>query len=142
MFNKEKLQERMDMIEAQAPGKYQGAGLYSISVGDKLVYIGKSTDLKKRLGSHLLNILDDGEDKDSNKYKVLREANKRGLPISFDLIYKAESENYEDEIGIMEGALIREYLPPLNYQIPREDNYRRFTVQKTAKTITLEEIVA
>jgi hypothetical protein len=36
--------------------KYLRAGLYSISIGDKLVYIGKSTDCLKRIASHIANI--------------------------------------------------------------------------------------
>lgn len=145
MVNKEKLQEKMEIIDQAAPGKYDCAGLYSISIGDKIVYIGKSTDCKQRIGSHLLNIQEeDSENYNSNKYIVLREAWQKGLPISFQLIYKSEVEEDEigDDIGFKEGEYIRKYFPPLNYQIPKKDNYKKFTVQKAAKTITLDEIVA
>ena len=146
MFNQEKHQEKIEMIEAQAAGKYDCAGLYSISIGDNLVYIGKSAEVKNRIGFHLMNIMDsDSDDYNSHKYEVLREAKERGLPISFDLIYKSEEtdeEKIKEDIGYKEGEFIRKYFPPLNYQIPKVNNYKSFTVQKSAKTITLDEIMA
>ena len=53
---KEKNQEYSTLIDTCAPGKYDCAGLYSISIGNKLVYIGKSVNIKNRLCNHLLNI--------------------------------------------------------------------------------------
>ena len=51
--------------------KYLRPGLYSISIRDKLVYIGKSTDCLKRIASHIANIQ---EGEKSHKYDVFREA--------------------------------------------------------------------
>ena len=53
---KEKNQEYSTLIDTCAPGKYDCAGLYSISIGNKLVYIGKSVNITNRLCNHLLNI--------------------------------------------------------------------------------------
>ena len=41
----------------------------------------------------------------------------------------------------MASRSIRQYLPVLNYQIPKEENYKSFTVNKEANTITLDQIM-
>ena len=46
-----------------------------------------------------------------------------------------------DEIGEKEGWYIRQYLPLLNTQIPREDDWHRFTVNKSAEAVTLQDIL-
>ena len=46
-----------------------------------------------------------------------------------------------DEIGEKEGWYIRQYLPMLNTQIPREDDWHRFTVNKSAEAVTLQDIL-
>ena len=48
----------------------------------------------------------------------------------------------EEEIGEAEGFYIRQYLPALNTQIPKEDNWRKYDYNAAAATITLEEILA
>lgn len=142
---KEKNQEYSALIDTCAPGKYDCAGLYSISIGDKLVYIGKSVNIKNRLCNHLLNINEEEAAKyKSNKYKVLREAINNGFPIIFDKIYespKTAEEDIIEDIGEREGEYIRKYLPPLNYQIPKENNWHKFNTNKTAKTIVLKQII-
>lgn len=57
--------------------RYQKAGLYSIHIEDKLVYIGKSRNMLKRLASHMANT----ETSKSHKYEILRQARDRGLKI-------------------------------------------------------------
>jgi len=145
MYNKKVYKAQLDAIEASAPGKYDCAGIYSISIGGKLVYIGKSNDVKTRIAFHIMNLTDQSiRDSHSHKYDVIREAVGRKIIVEFDLLYKAkeiDKEKIQEEIGIKEGELIRKYMPPLNYQIPKEKNYKRYTVQKTAKTITLDEIM-
>lgn len=146
MYNKEFYQAQLKEIETKAPNKYNCAGIYSISIGGKLVYIGKSLDIKTRIVFHIMNISDkNSREYNAHKYDVLRAAIKKNLIIKFDLLYKAaeiEKEKIYEEISIKEGELIRKYMPPLNYQIPKEENYRKYSVQKTARTITLEEIMA
>lgn len=146
MYNQKAYQAQMDAIEALAPGKYNCAGIYSISIGGKLVYIGKSNDVKTRITFHIMNLTDQStRDYYSHKYDVIREAVGRKIIVEFDLLYKAkeiDEEKVQEEIGIKEGELIRKYMPPLNYQIPKEENYKRYNIQRTAKTITLDEIMA
>ena len=61
--------------------KYQKPGIYTISLlfedREILVYIGKSTDMLKRISSHMANIDFDK----SNKYRVWRQAKNRGITI-------------------------------------------------------------
>lgn len=45
------------------------------------------------------------------------------------------------DIGVQEGKWIRELRPPLNYQIPKEENCRSYTRNESARTITLDEIL-
>jgi predicted GIY-YIG superfamily endonuclease len=45
--------------------------VYSISIEDKLVYIGKAKDMLIRIANHLREI---EENQKSNKYRVLRQA--------------------------------------------------------------------
>lgn len=140
---KEKVDETREWLKNQGLAKkYEKPGIYSISIEDKLVYIGKSVNMLERITSHLVNI---EIDKKSNKYKVLRNAQNQGLTIKFDVVYCAIEEDPTaicDEIGHQEAKLIREYLPPLNYQIPKLDNYRSFEVNRTAKYITLQQIMS
>ena len=47
----------------------------------------------------------------------------------------------EEEIGEKEGEFIRRHLPPLNYQIPKTENWRQFTTNPAALTITLPDLL-
>lgn len=63
----------------------------------------------------------------------MAEKQRRGCTINFDVMYYAKSDDYDsidEEIGVREGELIREYMPPLNTQIPDKDNCRRFTCRE------------
>lgn len=141
---KEKCQTAYDwLIKNGKQEKYSGAGVYSISIDGKLVYIGKSKDMLWRLASHITEI-DNGSIK-QNKYKVLHEAKQRGFTVSFGVLYhspETDEEAINEDIGYIEGVLIRKHLPPLNYQIPKEENYHSFILNKNAKTITLDEIIS
>ena len=67
------------------------------------------------------------------KYMILAEKKRSGCSINFDVMYYAKGEDYDsidEEIGVREGELIREYMPPLNTQIPDKDNWRRFTCRE------------
>ena len=109
--------------------KYEHAGIYSISLDDKLVYIGKSHNMLKRIAQHMVGIKLETE----KKYIIIAEKQRGGCAVNFDVIYYAKKEDYdsiEDEIGNREGELIREYMPPLNTQIPHEKNWRKFTCRE------------
>lgn len=136
----EKIKQKIKIIkEAGAANKYNHAGIYCVKVNGIILYIGKSLDMLRRVAQHMIDI---EENRKTNKYIVFRGLMNRGFEITFDVLYVATgTENVEDEIGWKEGELIRQYLPLLNYQIPREDNYHCFITVKHAKTITAEEII-
>ena len=79
-----------------------------------------------------------------HKYQVLAEAKNRGHKIRFLRLYEAKSSSEQElieELGSKEGQYIRAKLPPLNTQIPREDDWRSYTINKSASTITLNDII-
>lgn len=122
--------------------KYNHPGIYSISIAGKLVYIGKSRDMLCRLAQHIFYTQNLAMTK-SHKYYIFALAQLMGYEVKFDTFYIATGteEEIDDEIGWKEGQLIRKYLPPLNYQIPKENNYHSFTINKRAKSISLLEIL-
>ena len=64
---------------------------------------------------------------------IIAEMQRRGYPVNFNVMYYAKSDKYDDieeEIGLREGELIREYMPPLNTQIPYEDNWRKYNYRE------------
>ena len=76
-----------------------------------------------------------------HKYVVFAEARKRNYTVRFDVLYYAKETTkaeIENEIGEREGYYIRMYKPPLNYQIPHEDNWRKFSTNKSALNVTLD----
>ena len=80
----------------------------------------------------------------NHKYKILSDANKLSHKIRFDVLYYANAQNkgaIREEIGMKEGELIRQYLPPLNYQIPKEENWQKYTTNPNALCITLDELI-
>lgn len=123
-----------ETIIRQATGdKYERPGIYKILLQNQLVYIGKSKKMLDRIIAHMYHI--DHPEK-TNKYIQLRRARDAGIKIQFDVACYCE----EEELDYYEGKLIRQYMPPLNYQIPRESG-KGWEVQKSAKTITYEEIM-
>ena len=107
--------------------KYDKAGVYCIKIDNDIVYIGKSTNMLRRVAQHYVNIK--GQTK--CKYRILAEASRKKHQISFDVLYCAKASGYkaiEEEIGRKEGEYIRKHKPILNCQIPREDNWRKFDV--------------
>lgn len=113
--------------------KYEKFGVYSISIDDVLVYVGKSENMLVRIATHIDEI--ERKEPRCNKYRVLREAKQRGHKINFDVLYAGS------DIGVQEGKWIRELHPALNYQIPKEENCRSYTRNERAQTITLDEIL-
>ena len=120
--------------------KYEHAGIYSISIGSQLVYIGKSYNMLKRVAAHYVAIKQPKE----HKYIVLAEAQACGLPINFDVLYYAKASSptaIKNEIGSKEGEYIRAHRPPLNYQIPKESDWTKFDTNPQAHTITLAQLL-
>ncbi len=123
--------------------KYSYPGIYSISIAGRLVYIGKSRDMLCRLAQHIFYTNNLQQTK-THKYRIFALARLMGYEVRFDVMYIAtgKKENEIDkEIGEKEAELINRYLPPLNYQIPKMLNYKSFSVNKKANSITLMEIL-
>ncbi len=120
--------------------KYEFAGIYCIKIDNDIVYIGKSTNMLKRISQHYAHIR---KNQDELKYKILAEAHKKGHSINFDVLYRSTQNNYYDinnEIGIKEGEYIRQYEPVLNTQIPNEIDYHKYTVRKINAQEILEKL--
>ena len=120
--------------------KYEHAGIYCIKIDDKIVYIGKSANMLRRIAQHYAGIQKGTE----KKYRIISEAERKGHPISFDVLYYAKSRRYADklaEIGEKEGKYIRQYKPILNTQIPKAENWKSWDINEVDATKALEEIL-
>lgn len=109
--------------------KYEHPGIYCIKIDDTVVYIGKSRNMLKRIANHYVNIKTEAE----KKYRIMAEAQRKGHSISFDVLYYATARTpsaIKEEIGKKEGKYIRQYLPPLNTQIPKAENWQKWDVNK------------
>lgn len=77
----------------------------------------------QRIAYHYVGIKTETE----KKYRLLSEIQRNGHPVEFDVLYYAQCKRHNqivEEIGRMEGELIRKYRPVLNTQIPKEENWR------------------
>lgn len=122
-------------------GKYEHAGIYCIKLDNRIVYIGKSTNMLKRIAQHYVGIKQETE----RKYQLLAQMQSEGHPIGFDVLYYASSTGYSDaieEIGYMEGVYLRQYRPELNTQIPKEGDWHKFEVKQVATENELRRLLA
>lgn len=121
--------------------KYKHPGIYSISLNNNLVYIGKARDILYRICSHIVNI----PLSESHKYKVLYEAYQRNdVTIEFDVLYISPYETQGEidiDISYQEAYYINKFMPVLNYQIPYVNDYKHWKTSKIAQKITLDEIL-
>ncbi len=79
----------------------------------------------RRVAEHYVGIKTQSE----KKYRILVEIQRKGYSVDFDVLYDAKSTRYgaiTQEIGEQEGAYIRKYRPPLNTQIPKAENWRKW----------------
>ena len=139
MFDKQKIKEYTELIQKQTQDKYNRPGIYCIKIDNKIVYIGKSRNVLDRIACHLCNINKDSDEWKSHKYDIIREAMENSLSIGFDLL-EGDIET-EQELGEREGYWIRKFMPPLNRQIPKEEDYRRYSTNKKASIISLSEVM-
>ena len=105
--------------------KYEHPGIYCIKLDDQIVYIGKSENMMRRVAEHYVGIQKETE----KKYRILSEAHRKGHSVTFDVLYDAKGKRYaeiEEEIGSKEGELIRQYLPVLNTQIPKAEDWHKW----------------
>lgn len=78
------------------------------------------------------------------KYRIMAEAERKGHPITFDVLYYAKSRRYADklvEIGEKEGEYIRHYKPILNTQIPKEENWANWDTNEVDARAILQTIL-
>ena len=117
--------------------KYEHPGIYCIKLNDQIVYIGKSQNMLERIAAHYVGVKTGSE----RKYRLLAEAQRKGYPVQFDVLYYAKETKWLDiieEIGQKEGELIRQYRPILNTQIPKEENWRQWELNKVDDGEALE----
>lgn len=139
MVDKDKFNEYINLIESQAPGKYNKPGIYCIKIKDIIVYIGKSQNMLERLAGHLCHINKQSDEWRAHKYQVLRQAAENNIPVGFDVLEVVDGDN--DALGFQEGYYIRKYQPKLNCQIPKEEDYHKYYNNKKALSVTLGEIL-
>ena len=78
------------------------------------------------------------------KYRIIQEAQRKGHSINFDVLYYAKSKgsiNRMAEIGEKEGEYIRQYLPILNTQIPKEEDWRSYDTNPIDAKSVLADIL-
>lgn len=128
--------------DKKAVKKYSHGGIYEITINGQLVYIGKSRNMLCRLAQHIFYTQNLSWTK-SHKYKIFALAHLMGYEVKFDVLYNSFSlgKKLDEEIGQKEAEYINRYHPPLNYQIPDINNYHHFTINRTAKTISLLDIL-
>lgn len=127
--------ELIEMYKSQLPpGKYDKPGVYSITVDNEIVYVGKARNMATRIAHHIFMIKDallktEGE---KFKYGELRRAMNNDYIIKFDVIYSSllssddDNSIIDDDIGPQEAKYINMYMPKLNKQIPNLDNYHKY----------------
>ena len=92
----------------------------------------------ERIAAHFVGIRKGSE----RKYRILAEVQRKGHPIRFDVLHYAQASKPEDlieELGRKEGELIRQHRPILNTQIPKEDNWRYWEINKVDAAAALAE---
>ena len=120
--------------------KYEHAGIYCIKIDDKIVYIGKSGNMLRRIAQHYAGIQMGTE----KKYRILSEARRKGHKLGFDVLYYAKSKQYMDklaEIGEKEGEYLRQYHPILNTQIPNEEDWHKWETNTLDAKKILEQLL-
>ena len=121
--------------------KYEHPGIYCIKLNERVVYIGKSVNMLERVAAHYVGIKTGSE----CKYRILAEARQKlDCPIEFDVLYYAQKTGKDDiieEIGQKEGELIRQYRPPLNTQIPKEEDWRKYEMKQIATVDELRQLL-
>lgn len=121
--------------------KYEHAGIYCIKVNNRVVYIGKSMNMLRRISEHYVGI----KTKSNKKYKILEQARQNGYSINFDVLYYAIEESYNtklNEISVKEREYIREYNPLLNTQIPKLEDFRKYEYKEINSEEVYQEIVS
>lgn len=121
-------------------GKYECAGIYCIKIDNRIVYIGKSANMLRRVAQHYVGIQTEAE----KKYRIMAEARRKGHDIGFDVLYYAQRRGRANqllEIGEKEGEYIRKYNPILNTQIPKEEDWSKWDINQVDAREVLQTIL-
>lgn len=112
----EYVQEQLRNAAAGPQSQYAGkSGIYAIYCDDKIVYIGKSTNLLTRFIAHQAHIFCPYADEYNRpKYRELRRALSLGHDIKIEVLIYCSKQ----ELNKHEREQILKYLPALNTQIP------------------------
>ena len=114
------------LIKRGFQDKYEHAGIYCIKQNGKIIYIGKSVNMLRRIAQHYVGVKTGSE----RKHRIMAEVRDKGYKISFDVLYYAKQttpDRIRREIGEKESEYINQYLPILNTQIPHEGDFHSFT---------------
>lgn len=120
--------------------KYRHAGIYCIKIDADIVYIGKSANMLRRVAEHYVGIKTGSE----KKYRIIAEAQRKGHPITFGVLYYAKSKgiiNQLAEIGEKEGEFIRRHKPILNTQIPNAEDWKKYDNNEVNAREVLQQII-
>ena len=120
--------------------KYEHPGIYCIKVAGKIVYIGKSENMLKRVAAHYVGIKIGSE----KKYRLLSEIQRKGNTIDFDVLYYAKAKRtaaIREEIGRKEGEYIRQYRPVLNTQIPKAEDWHKWETNMVDARAVLKDLL-
>ena len=120
--------------------KYEHPGIYCIKVAGKIVYIGKSENMLKRVAAHYVGIKIGSE----KKYRLLSEIQHKGHAIDFDVLYYAHAKDaaaIREEIGRKEGEYIRQYRPVLNTQIPKAEDWHKWETNMVDARAVLKDLL-
>ena len=110
------------------------SGIYCIKIDGVIIYIGKASNLLKRILSHQVNT---ELGLPEHKYDVFRGIIQKGYTLCFEVLeYVPNKKN----LLIVEGKWIRKYMPIMNYQIPKEDGIH-YTVNPIAKKVSAEMVI-
>ena len=95
----------------------------------------------ERVASHYVGINTGA----AKKYKIIWDvAQELNCPIEFDVLYYAQETSKDEiteEIGQKEGELIRQHLPPLNTQIPKAEDWRKWDVNTVNAREVLKQLL-
>jgi hypothetical protein len=78
------------------------------------------------------------------KYRIIAEAQRKGHPITFDVLYYAKRKgiaNQLAEIGEKEGEYIRRHTPILNTQIPKAEDWKKYDNNEVNAREVLQQII-
>lgn len=90
------------------------AGIYAITIDQRIAYIGQSKKMYDRCRTHIYNVQNAAFQSVEKKYKLLLAAQLGGHRIDCVPMITCE----EDELGEYEDKYIETYMPPLNILTP------------------------